>query len=227
LTRAGEPDLRDDLEIVALPSRQWLEPYGGPRHHVDFPIDAVISIVATMRNGDAVEVGTVGCEGFMETDAALESDTARRGSFCQISGRVARMTLTRFHERMDDSASFARLMRRSVTAALFNAQQIAACNAKHLVEERCARWLLMTRDRVRRDSFPLTHDSLAMLLGVRRASVSIVAQSLQTRGAILQHRGMLTIADAEALRAASCECYEDCTYAFEQALIEPALATTG
>jgi CRP-like cAMP-binding protein len=137
------------------------------------------------------------------------------------------MTLTRFHERMDESASFARLMRRSVTAALFNAQQIAACNAKHLVEERCARWLLMTRNRVGRDSFPLTHDSLAMLLGVRRASVSLVAQSLQARGAILQHRGMLTIADAGALRAAACECYEDCTDAFEQALVEPALATTG
>ena len=194
---------------------------------MDFPIDAVISIVATMRNGDAVEVGTVGCEGFMETDAALESDTARRGSFCQISGTVARMSLTRFRERMDDSATFARLMRRSVTATLFNAQQIAACNAKHLLEQQCARWLLMTRDRVGHDSFPLTHDSLAILLGARRASVTVAAQSLQTRGAIVQRRGLVTIANAEALRAASCECYEDCMEAFGLALLDADLATTG
>ncbi|MEA2718179.1 MAG: hypothetical protein QOJ39_43 [Candidatus Eremiobacteraeota bacterium] len=220
-------DLGEDLEIVELPSRQWLAPYSGPRHHVDFPIDAVISIVATMRNGDAVEVGTVGCEGFMETDAALESDTVRRGSFCQISGKVARMPLLRFRERMDDSAAFARLMRRSVTATLFNAQQIAACNAKHVLEQQCARWLLMTRDRVGRDSFPLTHDSLSTLLGVRRASVSLALQSLQTRGAIVQHRGHVTIANVEALRAASCECYEDCTDAFGLSLLDPTLATAG
>ncbi|MDB5026550.1 MAG: Crp/Fnr family transcriptional regulator [Candidatus Eremiobacteraeota bacterium] len=224
LSGSDRSDLRNDLEIVTLPSRQWLAPYGGPRHHVDFPINAVISIVATMRNGDAVEVGTVGCEGFMETDAALESDTARRGSFCQISGNVARMTLDRFRERMDDSGSFARLMRRSVTATLLNAQQIAACHAKHRVEEQCARWLLMTRDRIGCDSFPLTHESLAILLGVRRASVSVAAQSLQACGAIVHYRGQVTIADAKKLQAASCECYADCTDAFDEALAVPVLA---
>ena len=171
----------DDVEIVSLASRRWLAPYGGPRHHVDFPIDAVISIVATLRSGDAIEVGTIGREGFMETDAALESDTARRGSFCQVAGDVARMPLSRFRERMDANGAFARLMRRSVTATLFNVQQLAACNAKHRVEAQCARWLLMTRDRVGRDAFPLTHESLANLLGVRRASVSVAMQRARGR----------------------------------------------
>jgi hypothetical protein len=221
LSSADRSDLANDLEIVALPSRRSIQPYGGPRHHVDFPMDAVISIVATMRNGDAVEVGTVGCEGFMETDAALESDIARRGSFCQISGTVARMTLSRFRERMVDSPPFARLMRRSVTAALFNAQQIAACNAKHRIEAQCARWLLMTRDRVGRDTFPVTHESLALLLGVRRASITVAAQSLQASGAIAHHRGLVTITDADTLAAASCECYDDCTEAFELVLQDP------
>jgi CRP-like cAMP-binding protein len=226
LLGADAPGLLSDLEVVTLPSRKWLAPYGGPRHHIDFPIDAVISIVATLRSGDAVEVGTVGREGFVETDAALESDTFRRGSFCHVSGNVARMSLRRFQERMDENTSFARLMRRSVTATLFTTQQFAACNARHDVEARCARWLLMTRDRVGRDSFPLTHDSLATLLGVRRASVTVAARSLQSCGAIAYTRGMVSIVHDAALRAAACECYEDCKEAFRESLIEPILATT-
>ncbi len=224
---ADGPDLRDDVEIVALPARRWLAPYAGPRHHVDFPIDAVISIVATLRSGDAIEVGTIGREGFMETDAALESDTARRGSFCQVGGDVARMPLARFRERMDANGPFARLMRRSVTATLFNVQQLAACNAKHRVEAQCARWLLMTRDRVGRDAFPLTHESLATLLGVRRASVSVAAQALQAAGAIVHERGMVTIVGPPALSAAACECYVDCKDASRDALREPLLLTTA
>lgn len=227
LSFADRLGVSDDLELVMLPSRQWLAPYGGPRRYVDFPIDAVISVVATLRSGDMIEVGTIGCEGFVETDAALESDTARRGSFCQISGTVARMPLWRFQERMEESPSFARLMRRSVTATLFSAQQLAACKAKHRVEAQCARWLLATRDRVGRNAFPLTHDGLATLLGVRRASVSVAIQALEDAGAISHARGMVTVAAEEALRAAACECYEDCKEASRLALEEPLLATTA
>ncbi|HEY0384107.1 MAG TPA: Crp/Fnr family transcriptional regulator, partial [Candidatus Elarobacter sp.] len=193
------PGLGSDIEIVALPARRWLAPYGGPRHHVDFPIDAVISIVATLRSGDAIEVGTIGREGFMETDAALESDTARRGSFCQVSGDVARMTLPRFRERMDDNGAFARLMRRSVTATLFNVQQLAACNAKHRVEAQCARWLLMTHDRVGADVLPLTHEYLAMMLGVQRNGVTAVLQHFRGLGLVEYARGRITVLDRAGL----------------------------
>jgi CRP-like cAMP-binding protein len=227
LSGADRSGLSSDVEILTLPSRRWVTPYAGPKHHVDFPIDAVISIVATLRSGDAIEVGTVGCEAFLETDAALECDTARRGSFCQVAGDVARMTLARFRERMEENTSFARLMRRSVTATLFSAQQLAACNAKHRVEAQCARWLLATRDRVRRDAFPLTHDSLGVLLGVRRASVTVAIQSLEAAGAIVHERGMVTITGAAALRAASCECYEDCRETSRQVLLDPLLAATA
>jgi CRP-like cAMP-binding protein len=227
LSGADPSDLRRDLEIVTVPSRQWLAPHPGPRNHVNFPINAVISVVATLRSGDAVEVATVGREGFVETEAALESGTARRGSFCQVSGTVARMSLRRFRERMEEDRTFARLMRRSVTATLFITQQFAACNARHAIEARCARWLLMTRDRVGRDSFPLTHDSVATLLGVRRASVTVAARSLQTAGAIVQARGMVTIADEAALHAATCECYEECKAVFRELLTGPNPPTTG
>ena len=163
--------LADDVEIVTLPSRHWVAPFAGPRHHVDFPIDAVISIVATLRSGDAIEVGTIGCEGFLETDAALESDTARRGSFCQVSGDIARMTLGRFRARMDDNSSFARLMRRSVTATLFSASSwprampstASRRNARGGCSRRetaCAAMLSAHAQRARR------------FLGMQRASVS-------------------------------------------------------
>lgn len=217
----------NDLEIITLSSRRWLAPYGGPRQHVDFPIDAVISIVARLRSGDTIEVGSVGCEGFLETDAALESDSARRGSFCQVAGTVARMTLARFRAHMDKNGEFARMMRRSVTATLFDVQQLAACKCKHLVEAQCARWLLTTRDRAGRDAFPLTHDSLGMLLGVRRASVSVALQSLQAAGAIAYERGILRITGADALRLASCECYQDSKDASEDVLLLGNAFATG
>jgi CRP-like cAMP-binding protein len=226
LSSFGAIGLQSDLEVITLPSRHWLAPYAGPRHHVDFPIDAVISIIATLRSGESIEVGNVGREGFVETDAALESDTARRGSFCQVSGTVARMSLHRFRERMHENTSFARLMRRSIKATLFTAQQFAACNARHDVEARGARWLLMTRDRIGRDSFPLTHDSLAIMLGVRRASVTVAVQSLQAFGAVFHTRGVVTITNETTLRAAACECYEDCKDAFRESLIEPNLAVS-
>jgi CRP-like cAMP-binding protein len=210
--------VRPDLEIVTLPARTWLAPYAGPRHHVDFPIDAVISVVATLRSGDAVEVGSVGREGFVETDAALESDAARRGWFCQIAGDVVRMPLAAFRERMERDSAFARFMHRNAAATLFTAQQYAACNARHDVKERTARWLLATRRRVQRDGFALTHESLAMLLGVRRATVTDALGALQDAGAIEQRRGRVTVSDERALRAAACECDEECEDAYRQSL---------
>jgi len=222
--RAG---LSDDLEIVSIPARAWLAPYTGPEHHVDFPLDAVLSIVASLRSGDSIEVGTIGREGFLETDTELEADSERRGTFCQIAGEVARMPLERFRERMTRNASFARMMRRSTAATLFGTQQITACHARHRVQAQCARWLLATRDRVGRDALVLTHDSLAVLLGVRRASVSVALQSLQGAGAIVIHRGMVAVVSPARLRAASCECYEDCKEAYRSALFEPLTLAYG
>ena len=177
--------------------------------HVDFPIDAVLSVVATLENGDSVEVGTVGSEGFVESDAALGSGLSQRTSFCQVGGMVGRMTIGRFEARMT-SGPFARLMRRNVRAALFSAQQFAACNVKHSILQRCARWLSMTDD--------LTHEFLAIMLGVRRASVSEAADALQTMGAITYRRGAVTIVNRKLLNTTACECYEACKDAFAVAL---------
>ncbi len=191
---------------------------GEPFGHVDFPIDAVLSVFATFLNGDVCEVGTVGCEGFLEAEAALDVGAAHRPSSCQVAGRVVRMPLETFRRELRSSVPFARIVRRNVSARLFTAEQFTACNVKHALIERCARCILMTRDRVGRAEFALTHDVLATMLGVRRASVSVAAEKLQLMGAITYRRGIVTVSDNDLLYAAACECYESSRNAFEQSL---------
>jgi len=210
--------LEQDLEIVSLSAHQFTHSVGGTMYYVDFPIDAVLSVVATLANGDSVEVGTVGCEGFVEADAALDSSISSRTSFCQVKGRVHRMSVERFEDRMTASVPFARLMHHNVRATLFSAQQFVACNAKHSVLQRCARWLCMTADRVGSAQFTLTHDFLSIMLGVRRAGVSEAADTLSRLGAIEYGRGLVKVLDKSILEGAACECYEACRRAFVTAL---------
>ena len=220
LPQAERADLEPDLEIVALKAHQFTNSVGGVMDYVDFPIDAVLSVVATLKNGDSVEVGTVGSEGFVETAAAMNSSLSQRTSFCQVRGTVGRMSIERFDARMANSIEFARLMRRNVMASLFSAQQFAACNVKHSIVQRCARWLSMTEDRVGSANFILTHDFLAIMLGVRRAGVSESADALQRLGAITYHRGAVTVLDHTLLNNTACECYQACKHAFAVALQE-------
>ncbi|MDB5071069.1 MAG: Crp/Fnr family transcriptional regulator [Candidatus Eremiobacteraeota bacterium] len=210
--------IEDDLEIVTLAAHQFTHSVGGTMHHVDFPIDAVLSVVATLANGDSVEVGTVGCESFVEADAALASAVSSRTSFCQVRGRVGRMRIDRFEQRMATSVPFARLIRHNVRATLFSAQQFVACNVKHSVLQRCARWFAMTADRVGSPQFTLTHDFLAIMLGVRRAGVSEAADALSRLGAIEYRRGVVTVLDRQILESAACECYDACRRAFAMSL---------
>jgi CRP-like cAMP-binding protein len=218
LPLSDRADLEGDLTMVTLEAHDNTHVAGSPITFVDFPIDAVLSVVATLEKGDDVEVGTVGNEGFVESDVALDSKLAQRTSFCQVRGSVRRMPIGRFEARMAGSVTFARSMRRNVRAALFNAQQFAACNVKHSILQRCARWLAMTHDRVGADGFVLTHEFLAIMLGVRRASVSEAAEALQTLGAISYQRGAVVVLDRTLLNATACECYEACKLAFETAL---------
>lgn len=212
-------DIAADLHIVALTAHQSTNCVGSQLQHVDFPIDAVMSIVAMLKNGDTIEVGTVGSEGFVESDAALSSSVAQRTSFCQVRGTVNRMPIERFEHRMNTSTAFARLMHRNLRAALFSAQQFAVCNAKHSVLQRCARWFSMTADRVGGAQFILTHDFLAIMLGVRRAGVSEAADALARMEAITYSRGAVTVLNAARLNAAACECYAECKNAFAASLV--------
>jgi CRP-like cAMP-binding protein len=220
LPQSDRAGLEHEVEIITLAAHTSTQSAGGLMHHVDFPIDAVLSVVATFENGDTIEVGTVGREGFVEYDAVLDSTRAQRTAFCQVRGTVGRMPIARFAFRMAHSGPFAQLMRRNVRATLFSAQQFAACNAKHSVPQRCARWVSMTEDRVGRNVFTLTHEFLAIMLGVRRASVSEAAEALQTMGAITYRRGVVKVLNRNLLNDTACECYAACKVAFDASLAE-------
>jgi CRP-like cAMP-binding protein len=210
--------LIDDLTVITLKAHQSTQSIGKPITHVDFPIDAVLSVVAMLKNGDTIEVGTVGTESFVESEATLNASLSSRTAFCQVEGRVCRMRIERFQERMTSSTEFAGFMRRNVRAVLFSSQQFTVCNVKHSILERCARWLAMTADRVGRPEFMLTHESLAIMLGVRRASVSEAADELHQMGAITYQRGTVVIVDATILVQSACECYEASKSAFTESL---------
>lgn len=210
--------LEKDLHIVPLSARRSTQSAGRAMNHVDFPIDAVLSVVATLKNGESVEVATVGRESFVESDATFDSGVSSRTSFCQVQGRVQRMTIERFQKHMTTSVPFARLMRHNVRASLFSAQQFTACNVKHSVLQRCARWLAMTADRVGSPQFRLTQEFLAIMLGVRPALVSEAAEALQRMGAIEYRQGVVRILDGPALEASACECYQVCKRAFAESL---------
>ena len=207
LPAAERARLEPVIEVVALQRQQHTNFYDTPMRSVDFPIDAIMSVVGTLSNGATCEVATVGREGFVEVDAALAARIAHRTSFCQIPGHVARMPIDAFDAELRLSPAFKTLVMRAVRARAFMTEQLAMCNLRHAVIERFARWLLMTRDRLQRGEFNVTHEFLAMMLGARRAGVSQAAATLQTAGCIAYRRGVIVILDDNALTARSCECY--------------------
>ena len=210
--------LAGDVGILAIKAKQSTQSTGSRIEHVDFPIDAVLSVVATLRTGETVEVGTVGNESFVELEAALDSTLAFRTSFCQVAGRVARMSAERFQSRMVTSAAFAHVMRTNVSAALYSSQQFAVCNLKHSVLQRCARWLAMTADRVDRPQFSLSREFLAIMLGAEPDVVAGAVVQLEQSGAAVYRGSDVRILDSGALHDGACECYTLSKAAFATSL---------
>lgn len=176
----------------------------------------MISVVTVMRDGTQIEVVTVGREGLTGSQALLDGATATSLTWCQVSGEAYRAPFDRFAALCQKHSALRELVERYLSAQLDVLAQSIACNRLHYVSQRCARWLLMTHDRVGRDEFPLTHEVLATMLGVRRAGVSIAAAALQQSGCISYARGRFTIVDRGALEAAACECYAAINAAFEK-----------
>lgn len=174
-----------------------------------FPVDAVASILTTLTDGAGVEIATVGNEGMLGSPVVLGSDAMPSREFCQVQvpGELLRMDRSSFAEVLSQDDPFRQVIQLYVQALFTQIAQQVACNALHSVEERCCRWLLLTHDRVQKDSFPITHEFLAQMLGVRRASVTLAAGALQTAGLVSYRRGEMTIIDREGLEDVSCECY--------------------
>ena len=178
-----------------------------PSKYVYFPLSGVISVHTRMREGVAVEIATIGREGMTGLEIFLGGDHTPASVFCQVPGRAARIGADAFREVVRDSVPLTTLLLRYTLTRLTQLAQSAVCNRIHSIEERCARWLLMTHDGVSGDRFELTQEFLAEMLGTRRAGVSIAAGVLQRAGFIRYSRGRVEVVDRAGLESAACECY--------------------
>ena|SRR5579862_1714823 len=199
--------LHTDIRLVRVPQREVVHAPLQPIMLVYFPLDCVLSMITVMENGDAVESGVVGCEGFSAPQLALGARVPESEMICQVPGRAVVMRADSFRTYLDTMPGFRDLVT-AYLETLFNAmgQQIA-CNRLHTLTQRCARWLLATHDRVGSDSFQLTHEFLAIMLGVARTAVTAATGVLQQEGLITSARGVITIVDRARLEDAACECY--------------------
>jgi CRP-like cAMP-binding protein len=156
----------------------------------------------------AVEVGTIGFEGFAGLPLLLDDDRMPTRAFVQLTGSSFRMQAAIFQQSLDGNPVFERLLNRHSLALFNQAAQSVACNRLHTLESRCARWLLMTHDRMRMEPFTLTHEFLSYMLGVHRPAVTLAAGVLQRAGLIRYTRGKVTVLDRAGLEAVACSCYE-------------------
>jgi CRP-like cAMP-binding protein len=195
------------LERVELTMMQVLHEPDAALTHVWFPLSGVVSVVADLAEGEPVEVATIGREGFAGLPLILESDSMAHRAFIQIPGEAERMPVAAFQSMIRRAPRLHRMMLRYAMALVTLVSQSSACNRMHPIESRCARWLLLTRDRVDGGTFPLRQEFLALMLGVTRPTVSVAAGMLQKAGAITYSRGVITILDSALLEASSCECY--------------------
>ena len=209
--------LLPNLETVSLTYKQVLYEPREPINQVYFPNTGVISLLTILEEGIAGEVGLVGNEGMVGLSVFLGIDTTPIQSFVQVPGDAMRMNADVF-KSLNQSDSLHGLLHRYTHALMIQISQSVACNNYHSVEQRCCRWLLMTRDRVGSNQFPITQEFLSEMLGVRRASVTVVASILQKAELIRYSRGRMTILNGFGLEKASCKCYRLVKEEFDRSL---------
>ena len=196
------------LTKVTLEIGQVLYKQRAPIDYVYFPDTAVVSLLSRMENNAVVEVGTIGNEGAAGLSLFLGATVSVPETMVQVPGTGQRMSADAFTSAIAELPRFREIVARCTHAFMTQVSQTAACNRLHGIDERCARWLLLTHDRVGgADTFPLTHQFLSFMLGVRRAGVTEALGALARSGLIASSNGRITILDRGGLEAASCECY--------------------
>lgn len=210
--------LLPNLEAVSLPLKQVIYQPNEPIDYVYFVNKGVISLLNVMENGGAVEVATLGNEAMVGIPVLLGADQVPAETVVQVPGNGLRMKVDVFKSEVTPGSPLHTLLLRYTQTLINQISQSAACNRLHSVEERACRWLLQTQDRVDADDFPMTHEFLSQMLGVRRASISEVAATLQKAGLIRYHRGKITVLDRQGLEAGSCECYQVVTQEYARLL---------
>jgi len=211
LLGALRPETRERLaphfELVDFRPRDVLAPSDEPATHVLFLESGICSLVASTREGQAVECAAVGIEGFVGTPAIVPHESLPVDAIAQTAGSALRLPADVFRRELATDEEFRDMSRRYVHALLVQALQSAACNRLHSLEERCARWLLTAHDRVGNEALAVTQEALSAALGVRRPSLTLVASVLQRAGLISYRRGEMRILDRRRLETTACECY--------------------
>ncbi len=203
----GLARLLPGLQPVELAFDATLHPAGGAVEAVLFPETGMVSLIATLDGGEQVEVGIAGREGLVGLPLVLGSGHAITEARVQVEGAALRMDAAAVRDEMGANPAFRGLLLRYTLAFQAQVTLTAACNARHPIEHRLARWLLIAHDRADGDEFPMTHEFISMMLAVRRPGVSLAAGVLQKAGLIRYARGRMEVTDRPGLEAASCECY--------------------
>lgn len=201
--------LKPLLVPMATEKGQILDRVDGPIEYMYFVNRGLVSVIKTMRDGRVVEIGTVGIEGVTDPNALFGVDKAVLEAMVQIPGSAFAIKREHLRREMARYGVLRAMMERYARFAYDQIAQTSACNQLHALEQRCARWLLIAHDSALSDTFPLTHEFLAMMLGVRRVGVTIVANVFKRTGLIDYVRGRVTILDRQGLEKVACECYAE------------------
>jgi CRP-like cAMP-binding protein len=208
--------LEDVCETVQLEFGEVLCQPGTPTRHLYFPVDGFISLVTQVDDHPGLEVGMVGREGMVGSQVVLGVDTSSQRALVQGAGASLRIGVAPFRRELARSVALQRLLDRYVFVMMTQTVGSAGCLRFHQIGPRLARWLLMSQDRAHRDSFQVTHEFLALMLGVRRVGVTEAAGDLQRQGLISYHRGALVVLDRPGLEAAACSCYNSDVHIYHQ-----------
>lgn len=196
-----------DLEPIALRLRDVLYEPDAPIEFVYFPTTGCVSMINATPDG-SVEVGTIGLEGMVGVPVLLRADSEPTRALIQVEGQAFRINAAAFRAVMEERKGIQEILLRYALALFNQVGQSVACNRLHSLEARCARWLLMTHDRVDGDEFDLTQEFLSYMLGVHRPAVTLAAGFLQRAGLIHYTRGHITVTNRAGLEDASCSCYQ-------------------
>ncbi len=221
LSPADYKRLAPHMETVHLELKHVAFKPNEPIEYAYFPLTGIASMLTIMKGGKAVEVATVGNEGMVGLPLFLGVNTTPSQVFTQVPGDSIRIKAGMFQKEVGRQSGFAKMMQLYTQALMVQISQGMACNGIHSIEQRTARWLLMTHDRVAAQKFPLSQEFLGQMLGVRRAGVSEVASKLQKAGLIRYNRGVIEIMNRSGLEKASCECYGVIQQEFDRLLGSP------
>jgi CRP-like cAMP-binding protein len=220
--------LANNLKPVDLHLGEALHRAGEAIEHVYFPETGFISALSMLSDGQPLEIGLIGAEGVAGVSVILGATESYSETMCQTGGGAHSMPVVAFKEAIAHSPHFRDLLLRYVHVFGVQVAQTAACNAHHDLGQRLARWLLAAHDRSGRAELSLTQDLIAVMLGVRRSTVSVAAGQLQKAGVLRYQHGLITILDRVGLENAACECYEAVVSEYRRMLgIDPAVVAAG